>query len=88
MKFTETSPPYRIDLGHLTIGHKEILKYLYNIRTREGIPYVIMKVDEETKITRKLIRELYEDALHEYIVNFTDSNLNLIVPVLPEYGGA
>ncbi len=87
IRMNKSLPPFRVDFGHLTRGYAEILNYLYSTRTRDGIPYVIMKADEEVKITRKLIRELYEDALHSCIVKYFEKGFHTLIPVLPEYGG-
>ncbi|MCD6114512.1 MAG: DNA double-strand break repair nuclease NurA [Thermoprotei archaeon] len=87
LRLTMSMPPFRVDFGHLTRNYMDILNYLYSTRTREGIPYVIMKADEEVKITRKLLRELYEDALHSCIVKYFEKGFHTLIPVLPEYGG-
>lgn len=86
MRFTESTPPYRIDFGYLSRSYEEVLAYLYFNRTREGIPYPIMKADEETKISRKLIRELYEDVLHS-VIFMVKEPLDYLISLLPEYGG-
>ncbi len=88
-RFTEATAPYRIDFGPLEAGYEDILSYLYSNRTREGIPYHVMKADEETKISRKLMRELYEDALHAYIkrvLGGAGGRVSSIVPALLRYG--
>jgi hypothetical protein len=87
VRFNSSTPPYRVDFGHHTVDYKDILGYLYSIRTRVGIPYIIMKADEETKITKRLIRDLYEDILHDYIAGEMGPNPNRLIPLLPEYGG-
>ena len=89
MRFNDSTPPFRIDYGYVTSSdiYRDVLEYLYSIRTREGIPYIIMKADEETKITRKLIRELYEDALHTCIIESIRDDRSKLIPLLPEYGG-
>ena len=87
IRLTVSMPPFRVDFGHLTRNYMDILNYLYSTRTREGIPYVVMKADEEVKITRKLLRELYEDALHSCIVKYLKQGFNTLIPVLPEFGG-
>ncbi len=87
IRMNNSTPPYRVDFGYLVHDYKMILSYLYSTRTREGIPYPVMKADEETKITRKLIRELYEDILHAYIVEYIKNDPSLLTPLLPEYGG-
>lgn len=86
LRLSSTTPPYRIDFGHLAHSPQDILSYLYNTKTRDGVPYTIIKADEEAKITRKLIKELYEDVLHEYIVSYVKTTPDLLVPLLPEYG--
>lgn len=87
IRLTSSTPPYRVDIAHVVRSYREILSYLYRSRTREGIPYPLMKADEDTKLTRKLVRELYEDALHNYIVRYARDNPDKIIPILPEYGG-
>lgn len=87
LRFTYQTPPYRVDLGYLSEDYYNVLSYLYLVRTREGIPYPVMKADEETKLSRKLMRELYEDVLHHYISKLALSGVKPdIIPVLPEYG--
>ncbi len=88
LRMTNSTPPYRIDFSVNTEkNYREILGYLYSMRTRDGIPYIIMKADEETKVTRKLLKELYEDALHSCIVDYIRQDPSKIIPLLPEYGG-
>lgn len=87
LKLTDSTPPSRVDFGHLAVDYRAVLSYFYATRTREGVPYVIMKADEEAKITKKLIRELYDDVLHEYIVRYVKNRPDMLVPLLPEYGG-
>ncbi len=87
LRLVESSPPYRVDFGYLAHSYRDILSYLYAARTREGIPYIVMKVDEEVKITRKLLRELYEDALHSCITKYLSQGFSKLIPILPEYGG-
>ncbi|OYT37891.1 MAG: hypothetical protein B6U89_06610, partial [Desulfurococcales archaeon ex4484_58] len=87
VRFTDSTPSYRVDFGGFTSNYLDILNYLYGSRTHDGIPYIIMKVDEETKITKKLLRELYEDVLHTYIFNYMGHDLSKLIPLLPEYGG-
>ena len=87
LRFTYQTPPYRIDLGYLNRDYYDVFSYLYLVRTREGIPYPVMKADEETKLSRKLMKELYEDVLHHYISKLVSGGVKLdIIPVLPEYG--
>ena len=79
IRLSETAPPYRVDFGYLT--------HPYTTRTRTGVPYIIMKADEEVKISRKLLRALYEDMLHEFIVRHGRRDPDSLIPILPEYGG-
>ena len=87
LRLSGPTPPYRIDFGHVVHDYRGILGYLYATRTREGIPYVIMKADEEVKITRKLMKELYEDALHNCVMKYLRHDFSKLIPILPEYGG-
>ncbi len=86
-RFSSSVSPYRVEFGHLENDFRDILSYLYSSRTREGIPYIVMKVDEEVKMSRKLVRDLYDDVRHEYIVKFSVMGYNAIIPILPEFGG-
>lgn len=87
LRLVESAPPSRVDFGRLSVDYRAILSYFYSTRTREGVPFAVMKADEEAKITRKLIRELYDDVLHEYIVKYVKNKPYMLVPLLPEYGG-
>lgn len=87
IRLQESTPPSRVDLACTVKDYKSVLSYLYATRTREGIPYPVMKSDEEAKLTRKLLKELYEDILHEYIVKYVKSKPYMLIPLLPEYGG-
>lgn len=87
IRLTNSTPPYRVDLGHLNTDYRKILSYIYITRTREGIPYAIMKADEEAKITKRLMREIYDDVLHYCIYKYLRLDPSRIIPLLPEYGG-
>lgn len=87
LRLTSSTPPSRVDLSSSVLDHGVVLAYIFGTRTREGMPFVIMKADEEAKITRKLIKELYDDVLHEYVVKYVKNRPELLVPLLPEYGG-
>jgi len=83
---TITSPPFRVDFGTLYVDYRDLLGYLHRVRTREGIPFPVMKADEEARITKKLLREIYYDALHYYIHNRLDGDITSLSPILLEYG--
>jgi len=87
VRFTASTPPFRVECCTLRNSYSDILGFLYEARTRDGVPYPVMKADEEVKMSRKLIKELYEDVLHEYIVRYGVRDLKYLAPVLPEYGG-
>jgi len=86
LRLTSSTPPFRVDFAHTARDYRDVLAYLYRTRTREGIPYPVMKADEDTKITRKLARELYEDILHTYAVERARGDPRKLIPLLPEYG--
>jgi len=86
-RLTSSTPPFRVDFAHTARDYRDVLAYLYRTRTREGVPYPVMKADEDTKITRKLARELYEDILHTYAVERARGDPEKLIPLLPEYGG-
>ncbi len=87
LRLTEGTAPFRIDFLNVDQSLAEkILSFLYRARTRDGVPYPVMKADEETKVSRKLIMELYDDALHHYIVKMIRRRVTDITSALPLYG--
>ncbi|MEZ0394452.1 MAG: DNA double-strand break repair nuclease NurA [Desulfurococcaceae archaeon] len=87
LKTSPQLPPFRVDFGNVSRDYGPILNFLYATRTRDGIPFAVAKADEEVKITRELIRQLYEDALHYSVVKTLPSDPSAIAPLMPEYGG-
>ena len=67
--------PYRIDIGGIaTKGDRldidlivKSLGFIKNYMTSLGIPFPILKVDEEVKLSRRLIREIYDDMRYRYL---------------------
>jgi len=67
-------PPYRVDLGGALASASELdeegargmLALLCSEVTSEGVPYCILKVDEEVKLSRALMRDLYDDVVHRF----------------------
>ncbi|MEM1604521.1 MAG: DNA double-strand break repair nuclease NurA [Zestosphaera sp.] len=86
VRFTDLTPPYRIDFRD-TREYKDMLAFLYRTRTREGLPAILFKADEEAKITKKLMREVYEDVIREIVARHSGEEFGKLISLLPEYGG-
>jgi len=57
-------PPLRLDLPAFSLEHiEDIADYCYSTSFWEGIPLPIVRADEEVKITRKFISEVYCDIV-------------------------
>ncbi|MGQ4834007.1 MAG: DNA double-strand break repair nuclease NurA [Candidatus Asgardarchaeia archaeon] len=89
LKTKEQAPPYRIDFGPIFYDYKEILKFLLLNSSSEGIPYFVMKADEETKVGSKLMKEIHDEIIHDYIKRIVKEKKNLkeILAILNIYGG-
>ncbi len=83
---TISSLPFRVDFGTIHVDYRDILSYLYRVRTRDGVPFPVMKADEEARIAKKLLREIYYDALHYHIHRSLDGDIRYLSPILLEYG--
>jgi len=74
IKTARSLPPYRVDFGGALISNNNVnegeclnvLKFLCKETTVDGLPYCILKVDEEVKLSRALMRDLYDDIVHRY----------------------
>ncbi len=57
-------PPIRVDLpAHCLGGLDDVADYCYGTALNNGIPLPIVKADEEVKITRRFIAEIYGEIL-------------------------
>ena len=80
VKTSRSVPPYRVDFGgSLILGNRvdereclRALNFLCKETTTEGLPYCILKVDEEVKLSRALMSDLYDDILHKYFKEVGD----------------
>jgi len=65
VKTKEDATPYRIDVAGGTNRKEESFNKAVGLilehMTIYGIPYPILKIDEEVKLSRRLVRELYDD---------------------------
>ena len=74
VKTSRSLPPYRVDFGGALVSDNRVnedeclraLNFLCRETTTEGIPYCILKVDEEVKLSRALMSDLYDDIVHKY----------------------
>ncbi|MBN1682200.1 DNA double-strand break repair nuclease NurA [Candidatus Bathyarchaeota archaeon] len=57
-------PPIRIDVPNFCLGYlDDIADYCYSSSLYDGIPLPIIKADEEVKITRRFMSEVYSEIL-------------------------
>jgi len=71
--------PVRIDIPAFSLGHlDEILDYCYSTSFWNGIPLPILKADEEVKITKRFIKEVYGDMISR--VGRETGDLEYLVP--------
>ena len=76
LKTKEDMTPYRLDIAGKAINDNEIflqefikaLGIIKEYMTNTGIPYPILKVDEEVKLSKRLIKELYDDLRYKYLL--------------------
>ncbi len=90
LKTSPVRPPFRVDIGVERIPHEQILWLLYSTATSTGVPYGVMKADEETKMGEKLLRELHGDALHTFVDRLVENGKQVenLVLLLGTYGEA
>lgn len=89
IKMNESCAPFRVDFGPTFHDVKGILRYLFDMSTLEGIPYPVMKADEETKIGSQLIREIHDELIHDYIKRIIERGRDIkeLIAILSIYGG-
>jgi len=57
-------PPIRIDVPEFMLSHvDELAGYCYSTAVRDGIPLPIVKADEEVKVTKKFVNEVYSELI-------------------------
>jgi hypothetical protein len=72
-------PPVRIDLPAFCLGHmEEVADYCYGSSIPSGIPMPIVRADEEVKISKKFIGEIYKDIIGR--VGRISGNLSHLAP--------
>jgi len=70
------SPPIRIDLPKFMLASVDNLAgYCYSTAVREGIPLPIVKADEEVRVTKNFINEIYSELIPRLEGRFGDSSL-------------
>lgn len=75
LKTKRDNTPYRIDVAGSVFSNNtfsidnfyKALGLIKYFMTSTGIPYPILKVDEEVKLSNRLVRELYDDIRYYYI---------------------
>ena len=72
-------PPVRIDLPAFCLGDlNDIADYCYFSSVWKGIPLPIIRADEEVKVSRRFIREVYKDIVGR--VGRTTAELSHLAP--------
>ncbi|MFQ6064978.1 MAG: DNA double-strand break repair nuclease NurA [Candidatus Bathyarchaeia archaeon] len=57
-------PPIRIDIPEFMLSHvDELAGYCHSTAVREGIPLPIVKADEEVRVTKKFVNEVYSELI-------------------------
>jgi len=89
LKTVESAPPFRVDFGPIFEDYKQILAFLVSTTTADGIPFGVLKADEETKMGAELVRELHDDLVHDYINHLVKKGKDVrsVVNILGIYGG-
>jgi len=81
LKTSRSTSPYRLDIAN-TAGDKkptDIISFILSDLTSEGIPFSILKVDEEVKMSKRLMKELYDDVVHSIAYKYGKISLvNLV----------
>lgn len=78
-------PPIRIDLPAYSLGYlEEIAGYCYSTSIWQGIPLPIIRADEEVKVSRKFIADVYSEILAR--VGRESGDISQLVPYWGEGG--
>jgi len=57
-------PPIRIDIPGFMLSHvDELAGYCHSTAVRNGIPLPIVKADEEVRVTKRFVNEVYSDLI-------------------------
>jgi len=57
-------PPVRIDLPAFSLGHlEEVADYCYGTSFWRGIPLAIVRADEEVRISKRFMGEIYSEIV-------------------------
>jgi len=89
LRTVESAPPFRVDFGPIFVDFKKILAFLVATATSDGIPFGVLKADEETKMGAQLVRELHEDLVHEFLRRLVEKgeDITTVIDILGIYGG-
>jgi len=70
------SPPIRIDIPEFMLGSVDALaSYCYSTAVRDGIPLPIVKADEEVRVTKRFVGEIYSELIPRLENRFGASSL-------------
>jgi len=57
-------PPIRIDVPEFMLSHvDELAAYCHSTAVRDGIPLPIVKADEEVRVTKRFVNEVYSELI-------------------------
>lgn len=69
-------PPIRIDIPEFMLDSvDDLAAYCYSTAIRNGIPLPIIKADEEVRVTKKFVNEVYSELIPRLENRFGASSL-------------
>ena len=78
LRTSDDAPPYRVDFGPLSGRFStpaDVASYLVATADLRGIPAVVALADESVKLTRRVARDAYEDAVLRAVGRASDREL-------------
>ncbi len=68
-------PPIRVDIPEFMLNSVDTLaSYCYSTAINDGIPLSLVKADEEVRVTKRFINEIYSELIHRFESHFGTSS--------------